>query len=165
MGDLRLTSFTGILLVISFSSIWAQQALPASGGNAGGIGGSASYSVGQVAYTGIQGEGGYAGLGMQQPYTIIMVGNLEPDPGISVSFYPNPVQNNDFLIINMDAKFDPRAKYSVEIRNIYGQLLISQRMDELSTAVPVKEYQNGIYLMRILKNDTVIKLFKVIKTD
>lgn len=165
MGDLRMPAITGILLVIGFSRIWAQQALPASGGNAGGIGGSASYSVGQVAYTGIQGEGGYAGLGVQQPYTVIMVGTLEPEPGISVSFYPNPVQNNDFLIINMDATFDPRAKYAVEIRNIYGQLLIRQRMDELSTAVPVKEYQNGIYLMRILKNDAVIKLFKVIKTD
>jgi hypothetical protein len=60
-------------LTFSLSTIHAQEAIPAGGGNASGSGGSASYSVGQVVYTTNTGTNGSAAQGVQQPYEISVV--------------------------------------------------------------------------------------------
>lgn len=49
-----------LLLGLGLTRLQAQEAIPASGGNATGNGGSASYSVGQVVYTTNTGTNGSA---------------------------------------------------------------------------------------------------------
>ena len=146
------------------TELHAQSSVHTAGADALGTGGTASFSIGQVMYTGIEGQGGYAGSGVQQPYTITMVGSIDPAPGVSVSFFPNPVQENDFLVINMDSGYDASARYSIEIRDLYGKRLIVQEMNEMSTAIPVGDYASGLYLLTVLKNDSTIRIFKVVKT-
>ena len=51
MNHLKLMINTIFLLNLSLGIIHAQQAIPASGGNAAGSGGSASYSVGQLQHS------------------------------------------------------------------------------------------------------------------
>ena len=45
------------IILLSISPIYAQQTIPASGGDAAGSGGSFSYSVGQLVYTTNLGSG------------------------------------------------------------------------------------------------------------
>lgn len=56
---------TALLAMAVYTAGFAQDVKPASGGNASGSGGSASYSVGQVFYTSPTGAGGSSGLGIQ----------------------------------------------------------------------------------------------------
>jgi len=54
----------------TFTCLQAQVAIPASGGNATGTGGTVSYSVGQVFYTINTGTTGFIVQGVQQPFEI-----------------------------------------------------------------------------------------------
>ena len=68
---LKLSSI--FLLTIWLARLQAQEATTATGGDATGNGGFASYSVGQVVYTNNTGAGGSVLQGIQQPYDISVV--------------------------------------------------------------------------------------------
>ncbi|RLD56213.1 MAG: T9SS C-terminal target domain-containing protein, partial [Bacteroidetes bacterium] len=62
------------LLFLGLSNLQAQEVIPATGGEASGSGGSASYTVGQVVYTTNTGTNGNSvSQGVQQPYEISVV--------------------------------------------------------------------------------------------
>ncbi|MCB0409870.1 MAG: hypothetical protein KDD29_06595, partial [Flavobacteriales bacterium] len=58
------------LQILICSIVFAQENTVSSGGDALGVGGSASYSVGQVVYTTHTGVNGSIAQGVQQPYEI-----------------------------------------------------------------------------------------------
>ena len=62
---MKKTLLAGSLLCAAFS-IQAQQAIPSSGGNATGSGGTSSYSVGQLAYHTDSGSGGSSSQGVSK---------------------------------------------------------------------------------------------------
>lgn len=92
-----------LVLILSISTTMAQSSVNATGGNASGDGGSASYSVGQVVYTANTGTNGSVAQGVQQPYEISVVTGIEEahDIKLSVSVYPNPA--TDYLTLKADA--------------------------------------------------------------
>ena len=57
-------------LLLGLGGLQAQQSPTATGGEATGTGGTASYSVGQVVYTTNTGTNGSMAQGVQQPYEI-----------------------------------------------------------------------------------------------
>ncbi|MEN8230679.1 MAG: T9SS C-terminal target domain-containing protein, partial [Bacteroidota bacterium] len=91
-----------ILLGFGLTGLQAQEAIPATGGNASGSGGSVSYTVGQVTYQTHSGTSGSIAEGVQQPYEIWVVTDIEEAAGInlSVNAYPNPV--TDHLILTVE---------------------------------------------------------------
>src|SRR6056297_4018314 len=107
----------GVLILLTFafslSTVSAQESVNATGGNALGSGGSASYSVGQVAYQTHTGTNGSVSEGVQQPFEISVVTGIEEAKGInlSVSAYPNPT--TDYLTLRID---------ELEISNLSFQL-------------------------------------------
>lgn len=165
MGILRIFIVVISLLIAYRTDTFAQVSVHTSGADAMGSGGTASFSVGQAMYTEIKGSSGSASGGVQQPYIVTMVGSIDPEPNISISVFPNPVQDNDFLVVNINTGFDPAARYAIELRDLCGHQIIHQEMDQMSTAIPVGSFANGLYLMRILKNGSTIRLFKVVKTQ
>ena len=84
-------------MFVSGHLIQAQNAIPASGANGSGAGGTISYTVGQVVYTTSTGTMGSVAQGVQQPYEISVVTSLEEAKDFSLEFvvYPNPA--TDFL--------------------------------------------------------------------
>ncbi len=85
------------LLVTGITELQAQETIPASGGDANGVGGSVSYTVGQLVYTSITGTENSMEQGVQQPYEISVIigideGNVDY---IEFNVYPNPV--TDYL--------------------------------------------------------------------
>ena len=67
------------------TSLQAQEAIPATGGEASGSGGSASYTVGQVVYTTNVGTNGNSvAEGVQQPYEISVVTGIPEAKDISL---------------------------------------------------------------------------------
>ncbi|PJB16112.1 MAG: hypothetical protein CO118_01035, partial [Flavobacteriales bacterium CG_4_9_14_3_um_filter_32_8] len=82
-------------------NLFAQVDVSASGGDASSVSGSTSYSVGQVVYTTNTGIDGSVAQGVQQPYEISIVTEIEEAEEISLSFsvYPNPTTN--FIKLNI----------------------------------------------------------------
>ena len=88
-------------LLLGLGGLHAQDAVPATGGEATGTSGTASYSVGQVVYTTNTGTTGSVAQGVQQPYDIsITVGINEMPISLEWSVYPNPTTG--FLTVKVE---------------------------------------------------------------
>ena len=143
------------------SIVFAQDASISSGGEALGVGGSASYSVGQVVYTTHTGVNGSIAQGVQQPYEISVVTAVKENDKINFVFtvYPNPTTH--FLTLNI-----PNVKNSVLnfwLSDITGKVLANEQIHNENTTITMENLPKAIYFLKITENDETIKTFKIIK--
>lgn len=149
------------LLFISVNAILAQEAIPASGGNASGSGGSVSYTVGQVVYSTSSGTNGSVAQGVQQPYEISAVTGIEQFKNISLTFsaFPNPT--TDFLTLKIDG--DIHAHFTASIYDLNGKIMFSRNIESKETTFPMGVLVPATYFLRVTNNIQEIKSFKIIK--
>lgn len=153
-----------IFILLLFSSFtltaFAQQSVNASGGNAGGIGGSASYSIGQIVYKTYSGSNGSEAQGVQQAFEISVLGeNHFPEIELQLEIYPNPT--NDILNLMIENRNFNQLEYS--LFDISGKTLILGKPNGNQTNIDMSNYQTGIYFLKIYENNNEIKTFKIIK--
>jgi hypothetical protein len=150
-----------LLLVFGLTTVHAQEAIPASGGNGSGTGGSISYTVGQVAYVTNSGSGTSEAQGVQQPYEISIVTSIEDARNILLDFvvYPNPTTN--FVILKTGDYDVTNVKYL--IYDAGGQLIESNQVAGNETNISMQEYKPAIYFLKVVDKNNVIKIFKIIK--
>jgi hypothetical protein len=143
------------------SNICAQQAIPASGGDATGTGGSASYTVGQVTYTTATGTNGTVHQGVQLPYEIFVVTGLEEANGIGLelSVYPNPTK--DYL--NLTINDNELKELSYQLYDNNGKLLDIKDITGLETQIEMSDYPSAAYYLHVIHSQKTIKTFKIIK--
>jgi hypothetical protein len=161
MRNAKLKLSAILMLFIGLTGLHAQNAIPASGGNASGGGGTASYSVGQIVYTTNTGTNGSVTQGAQQPYEISAVTGIEEAKGISllVSAYPNPT--TDFLKLKIEG--DLQTQYFASLYDISGKLLENKKITSNSTNIFMGNYISGTYFLKVSDNQKEIKTFKIIK--
>ena len=150
-----------ILLGIGLTGLQAQNAIPASGGNASGSGGSVSYSVGQVVYTTNTGTNGSSAQGVQQPYEISVVTAVEETKDISLKImvYPNPA--TDFIKLKIENYEVLNLRY--QLFDINGSLLQDNVIVGNETSIDMSNYMSATYFLKVTDNNKVIKTFKIIK--
>lgn len=148
------------LICVELYGLHAQETIPATGGDASGPGGSASYTVGQVVYTTI-GPIGSAVQGIQISYEIYELPGFKEAESITLvcSIYPNPV--NDILKLQIDNYIDKNLTYS--LYNMNGKLITIQKVASQETSISMIYLPHGVYLLNVTDNKKVIKSFKVIK--
>ena len=158
--------FAILMLVIGLTALHAQQTITAAGGNAAGSGGSVSYSVGQVFYTTNTGTGGSVLQGVQQPYEISLVTELDEGKGISVqcSVYPNPAAS--YLIVYFEG--DVEVQYTAYLFDMNGKLLSASDIESNETRIDVSKLAIATYFLKIMQTKNTashreIKTFKIIK--
>ena len=102
-------------------SLHAQNAIPATGGNANGAGGTSSYSIGQVFYTIETDTTGTIAHGVQQPFEIWIVTGIEEASVINLecSVFPNPT--NNLLTLKIDNY--NKEKLSYQLFDINGKYI------------------------------------------
>ncbi len=158
------TIILAIVLFVIVISTKAQETVPATGGEASGSGGSASYTVGQMVYTTEVGTGDNSiAQGVQQPFEISVVSGIEEAKGInlSVSAYPNPVTN--YLTIKVENYETANLQY--QILDINGKLLQSVKATGQETKIETNKLAPAIYFVKVLDNKKEIKIFKIIKSN
>jgi hypothetical protein len=93
------------IILLAIGMLWAsltqaQESINSSGGDATGIGGTVSYSIGQLAFISYTNASGIVSQGVQQAYEIFTVGIKEAELNISLSVFPNPTSDNLILQVN-----------------------------------------------------------------
>tara|TARA_R110001592_G_scaffold88812_2_gene261423 strand:+ start:1297 stop:1770 length:474 start_codon:yes stop_codon:yes gene_type:complete len=156
MKKLKLT----LLLFIPFS-LFAQETVPATGGDASGSGGTVAYSVGQVVYTTNTGTNGSIAQGVQQPYEISTVTGVDnmPEIQIELTAYPNPTKDNLMLRVEDDSFSD----LSFELYDMQGKLLESNKLISNSVTIKMEHLSRATYFLRVNNNKLLIKTFQIIK--
>lgn len=152
------------LLFIGLTALKAQEAIPASGGNASGSGGTVSFTVGQVVYTTNTGPNGSEAQGVQQPYEISVVTGLETAYGITLqcSAYPNPT--NDLLTLKIEASTSSSFKsMNYQFFDMNGKPLEYRKITDEVTLITMSNLPMATYYLKISENNFVVKTFKIIK--
>jgi hypothetical protein len=163
----KLTSLRVVVIVafaFSLSTVTAQTSVNVAGGNASGSSGSISYSLGQVVYNTSTGTNGSVAEGVQQPYEISIVTEIEAakDINLSISAYPNPT--TDFLQLNVDALDHLNLKtMSFHLYDSQGRLLKSEELTESKTQINMKNFVSSTYFVRVHMGNQVVKEFKIVK--
>ena len=161
MRHKRLKLSAVLLLGLGLTGLQAQTSVNATGGDASGSGGSASYSVGQVVYTTNTGTTGSVAQGVQQPYEISVVTAIEEakDINLSVTAYPNPT--TDYLTLRID-EFEI-SNLSFQLYDMNGKLLQNEKMTDTETQINMSNYVPSTYFVRVINGNQSIKEFKIIK--
>lgn len=149
-----------LLLLCGSFNLCAQNNTLSGGGQASGSGGSASYSVGQIAYSSLSGTNGSLIQGVQQPYEISIITSIN-DLAIDLKaqVYPNPTTDN--LVLSVGAEEYKNLRYVLV--DLQGKVLKTDRIINPTSTLDVSKFSNGTYFLRVLSNNKQIKTFQIIK--
>ena len=151
-----------LLLTFTFFSLLAtlelsaQENTVASGGKATGSGGTVSYSLGQVVYSTNIGTNGSVSQGVQQPYAVSTTVGIN-ETSIQLNAYPNPTTNNLTLTT------DDSESLSYQLFNIQGAEISSKTLNSKTSNISLEGHPPATYFLKVIKNNEVIKAFKIIK--
>ncbi len=138
----------------------SQNGFSASAGNAGGEGGSVSFTVGQINHLAVSGSAGTIFQGIQLPFEISVVTGIEnPDIDLIWAVYPNPAA--DFIILKTGAS--DSEKFFCRFYDLTGNLLIDTKLSGEDSRIDLGNLKPGTYFLRISDNINNLKIFKIIK--
>lgn len=160
MESYKTKIYATLLFALGMTTVIAQHATTASGGNASGNGGSVSYSVGQIVYKTNSCSLGSVSQGVQQPYEISTVSIDEPkEINLVCSAYPNPTI--DFLLLKIENYNTDNLSY--QLYDMNGKLLDSKKVSSNEVTITMNEVNSGTYLMKVFERNKEVKTFKIIK--
>ena len=147
-------------LLLGLGGLYAQETVPATGGDATGTGGSSSYTLGQVVYNNNIGSNGSIEQGVQQPYEIsIPLGVDVTEINIELLAYPNPT--NNLLTLNIGNYNNENLTY--QLYDMQGKLLAIKQIAKSNTVIDMQDLPMSTYLLSVLDNNLLIKTFRIIK--
>jgi hypothetical protein len=149
------------LSVLCVAIVQGQEVIPSTGGNAGGSGGSVSYSAGQILYSTISGSNGTVAQGVQQPYEISIVTAIKNTEGINLecSVFPNPTSGFAKLVF----KSPDYENMSFQLFDISGVLLQNKKVESMETQISTENLPSSVYFLKVIKNNLEVKVFKIVK--
>lgn len=150
------------MLLVSFCILQAQQSLTVSGGNAQNETGSISYAVGQTFSQTYISETGSLSEGVLQPFEISDITDVaHVNVHVNLSAYPNPA--NDYLMLDISDELTPNMLY--QVFTIDGKVFSQNNITSRRTTIDLTSAQSGVYLLKVFRNQELIKTFKIIKNQ
>jgi hypothetical protein len=161
MSSKRKSAIVLVLCVLSIGQIHSQSTVPAAGGTAMGSGGSATYSVGQLAWNMFQGSNHTILQGVQQPFEISVVTSIENTEYINLvcKIYPNPTRGVIKLIVISDDFKNLRFR----LYDINGTVLQDKPILDEETEILTDNFFSSACFLRVTKDNREVKVFKIIK--
>ncbi len=152
--------FILFLLNTLFLDLKAQEAVPASGSNASGAGGTASYTIGQMEYTQNNSAAGSVSQGIQIPYEISVVTFISPDQKTSLKCiaYPNPTSG----AVNLEIGHRDFGSLSYTLVNSQGKLLETKKVMGSETLISLSPYPEAVYFLNIFDHDKKVETFRIV---
>lgn len=156
----RKNKVTLFLFMLFCITAQAQQTTLATGGEAIGVGGTSSFSVGQIVYTINMDGSGSVSQGVQQPYEIFTLSLKVPELNSTLTLFPNPTKDN--LTLQIRGYNNENLKY--QLLDLQGRFLIIGQVSSKKTEINISTLANAIYLLQIVnKENKKVKSFRIIK--
>jgi hypothetical protein len=153
-------TFLFVIVLLATQLVCSQEAIPVSGGEATGSGGSGSYTVGQVFYTTHTGITGSLSQGVQHPFEFQTLSNPElTTVNLTAVTYPNPTK--DFITLKITDRTLHNLRYT--LFDVNGKSIASSSITESSTQIQMKYLSIGAYVLKVSQKNKSLKTFKIIK--
>ncbi|CAH8293400.1 putative secreted protein (Por secretion system target) [Mariniflexile fucanivorans] len=153
------TTFVALLLCATHS-IYSQENLSVSGGEATGSGGTSSYSVGQLVYTTNSGNNGTLTQGVQQGIELFSLSNAEFTGLIlKLATYPNPT--TDYIVLKVEDSDLENLTYIMY--DIQGKTITKGQALQKTTQIRMQHLDMGTYILKVNQSNKELKSFKIIK--
>jgi hypothetical protein len=162
--------FCFVWIILITQLVCAQEAVPASGGEAKGFNGSCSYTVGQVFYNAYLApdlfitdditKTGSVLQGVQQPFELQTLSNPSlTTVKLTAATYPNPTK--DFIILKIsDTALD---NLSYTLFDVTGKAISNGGITNRDTQIAMQQLAIGIYILKVNRDNQELKTFKIIK--
>lgn len=148
------------LLLCATHTIYSQESLSASGGNASGSGGTSSYSVGQLVYTTNEGSNGSLSQGIQQSIELFSLSNHDfKGLALKLATYPNPTTN--YIVLQL--KDSDLKGLTYEMYDMLGKTITKGLAQKETTQIAMQHLEAGTYVLKVNQNNKELKTFKIIK--
>lgn len=148
-----------LLLLFAANSALAQQISVAAGGDAASAAGSVAFTVGQVVYETRFGTVAASNEGVQQPYDVAIVTDVDAIEEAQADAFPNPVSN--FFRIVLDTSVPQPISFRVVGSS--GQIIYAGQTQGPETVVNTQHWASGRYLLQLATN--IPKTINLIKTN
>jgi hypothetical protein len=158
----KIKFITVLLFCFALTVLQAQQTVTTAGGNASGTGGSATYTIGQMAYITNSSNGvGSEWQGVQQAYEISVTTEINNTKSISLQYsaFPNPTTN----IVRLKTEEINTDKLSYQLYDTNGKLIEDKILNNKETNVDMGQLEPATYILKVIRNLTVVKSFIIIK--
>ena len=148
-----------VLLTLFCSMLKAQQVIATAGNQFSNVNGSISFTIGEgVANTFTDGEKTLT-QGFHQTIISVSIINNSEETDFSMSAFPNPATES--LTLKTDQGNIPGLQYLIIDQG--GKILTHKEIVSNETVIPVEQFQDGIYIIKIQDNLKEFKSFKIIK--
>lgn len=94
------------------------------------------------------------------PYTITPTGINDPDTDLAISVFPNPMVD----LINVEQPRSP-VPLDVTVVNALGQVVMVHSQTATERSISVSDLREGVYLMKLSRNDETIRTIRLLKTN
>jgi hypothetical protein len=110
------------------------------------------------------GTGGSLAQGVQQPFEISVVLDLDEFKGVNISIaaYPNPTTDHVTLQVN-EAFLLRTPALSFTFYDMKGRILQSKKIACAQTSIDMVNLAPSTYFIRVTQQDKEVKIFKLIK--
>lgn len=148
-------------LVANAAAASAQSDVVASGGDGTDVGGSVSFTIGQVFYQQNSSSTEIENQGVQQPYEISIVTDVRQNglAGVELQVYPNPT--TDRITIQGTGELD--EELTAQLFDALGRELTSTRIQSSGTEIPMQAFAAATYYLVISNNHSKQKTYQIIK--
>ncbi|OFY60066.1 MAG: hypothetical protein A2Y87_09755 [Bacteroidetes bacterium RBG_13_46_8] len=97
--------------------------------------------------------------GFQQPgLSVTVIKSIDGLP-FAIEVYPNPT--DDLLLIKLD--YDEARDFQYLMYDVNGKVLIQSKPESDISAIDMKNYTAGVYLLKVLQSHKEIMTFEIIK--
>ncbi len=146
--------FTILSLTICLS---AQETVLSSGSESESSSGKVTYSVGLIHYKEVTGIGGSLSAGTQIPDEVSEVLSIDEFSNSIAKVFPNPTKN--YLNVRLNSL--DLLKY--QLIDLSGRTVTTGELNTLESKIELTSLESSIYIFNILKNNTIIKSYKISK--
>lgn len=161
MNSVHIYLFLMILFGTGTQGLIAQKTVSTTGRDASAGGASISYTVGQIDYVVDSSTTGSAVQGVQQPWEISVVTEIDQELNdLDCQVYPNPT--SDRLVLETEAFGVDEVAY--QLLGVDGNMISSGMVENPRLVIPVDNLSAGTYFLKVSRNQTLVKTFKIIKT-
>ena len=143
----------------AFSQSLTPFLIGAGGGTGHENGKSLHWAIGEVAVATLQSDDAWLTQGFLQGSIQVTSSFEAPGLAFSINAYPNPA--SQFVTLQLDQEFAGGLHY--QLYDISGRLMLQGRTDAAQTRISLSELKPSVYFLKVLRNESEVKTFRIIK--